>query len=85
MHYISKKTSLIILAITSMMSSRAMFWAFQDPEGPNLLIVTVMAAIVYALSLAAYFFAFSSKGLKRLLLTIGLQAIIVSVIFFFLS
>lgn len=78
MYYISKKTSLLILAITSLVCSRTLFFFFNDPEGPNLLVVTIMAAIIYALSLAVYFFKkFPTTGLKRLLLTVLIQIVIV--------
>ncbi len=35
----SKKTSLLILGTTSVVCSRVMFSFFNDPEGPNLLVV----------------------------------------------
>jgi hypothetical protein len=44
-----------------------MFAFFRDPEGPNLLVVTVMAAVIYALSSAVYLSNLypSLKGFKR--------------------
>lgn len=54
MHVNFKDRSLIILLITAFACSRTMFAAIDDPEGPNLLVVTVMAAIIYLPSLAAY-------------------------------
>jgi hypothetical protein len=80
--FTSKKTSLIILGITSLVFSRLMFWFFNDPEGPNLLIVVVMAAILYLLSWVVYLFTPSTTGLKRLLLAIFIQIIIVTGLFF---
>jgi len=77
-----KKTSLLILAITAIVSSRALFWLFNDPEGPNLLIVLVLAAILYAVSLAAYWFNSSITGLRRLLLAIAIQIVVVTVLYF---
>ena len=79
----SKKASLLILGITSVACSRAMFSFFNDPEGPNLLIVMGMAVIVYFLSLTAYFFVPSATGLKRFLLAISIQIIIVTGLYFF--
>jgi hypothetical protein len=65
--------------LTSIVFSRTMFVFFDDPEGPNLLVVTVAAAVVYFLSLAAYSYLFNPfTGLKKLLLTIFSQAIIVT-------
>ncbi len=85
MYFKSKKTSLIILGITALVCSRPMFHFFNDPEGPNLLVVTVAAAIVYALSLLAYYFVLSATGLKRLILTILIQVIIVVGLYFSLN
>jgi hypothetical protein len=76
MHLKSKKTSLIILAITALMLSRLMFVFFNDPEGPNLLVVTVAAAIVYFLSLIAYVYNLSES--KKLLLAIFIQIVVVT-------
>lgn len=76
MNFQSKKTALIILGVTALLISRAIFWFFNDPEGPNLLIVFVMAAILYFLSLATYSFNRSSSSLKKLLLAIFIQIIV---------
>ena len=86
MFFKSKKTSLVILGITSLVCSRVMFALFNDPEGPNLLIVVVAAAVIYFLSLAIYLSkSFPSfAGIKRLLLAILTQIIIVSVFYFLL-
>ena len=83
MYFTSKKKSLLILGVTSIVFSRIMFVLFNDPEGPNLLIVIVTAAIVYLLSLSAYLFNFS--GLKKLSLAIFIQIIVVAVFYLFLS
>jgi hypothetical protein len=53
----SKKTSLLLLlVITAFVCSRALFFFFHDPEGPNLLIVTVLALILYSASFIAWKF-----------------------------
>jgi energy-coupling factor transporter transmembrane protein EcfT len=52
------KTSLIILGITALIFSRTMLVCFDDPEGPNLLIVTVMAVGIYVVALLPYRFYF---------------------------
>ena len=79
MHFTARKRSLLILAITSIVFSRAIFFFFNDPEGPNLLVVTVMAVLFYILSLIL-FIAVSSvlpvAGLKRLLLVILIQILL---------
>lgn len=85
MHFNSKSTALLILGITSVICSRVMFALFNDPEGPNLLIVMVMALVLYALSFAAYLYYPSIKqnGPKKLLAAIFVQ-IISAVLFLFL-
>ncbi len=85
MYFKSKKISLVILGITAIVCSRAMFWLFNDPKGPNLLIVIGMAVIIYFLSLLMYRFNISFTGLKRLLLVIVTQILIVAVFYFFLK
>ena len=85
MYFESKKISLLILAITSLMFSRAMFLFFNDPEGPNLLIVSVLAAVIYAVSLAAYFLNSSATGPKRFLLAVCVQILLVVGLYICLS
>lgn len=85
MNPISKKISLLILGITAIACSRTMFLLFNDPEGPNLLIVTVMALFLYLLSLPVYLFGPSTTGLKKLLLAICIQIIVVTGLYFFLN
>lgn len=84
--YKLKMTSPLILGITAIVCSRAMFSFFDDPEGPNLLIVAVTAAIVYSLSLGmARLFNPSAAGLKKLLTVILVQVIIVTAFYFCLK
>ena len=80
-----KKTSLIILGLTSIVGSRTFFALLNDPEGPNLLIVAVLAVLIYAVSWGIYRLLSSMNTLKRLLLVILIQIIIVSALYFFLS
>jgi hypothetical protein len=70
-----KKSSLLILAITAVVCSRTMFAFFDDPEGPNLLVVTVMAAVIYLVSSAFHLSSLypSLTGFKRTLATIFIQ------------
>jgi hypothetical protein len=76
---ISKKTSLLILGITSIVFSRAMFLFINDPEGPNLVVVLGMATIVFLLSWAIF------KGLKKLPAVIVIQIAIVTGFYFGMS
>lgn len=80
-----EKASLIILGITALLSSRTMFAFFDDPEGPNVLIVTVLAGILYLLSVPVYLFLRLSTDQKRLLSAIIIQLILVVGLYFFLN
>jgi hypothetical protein len=87
MHLTSKSASLVILAVTSIVCSRALFWFFNDPEGPNLVIVLGMAAIVYGVSWAISRYippVASFTGGKRLSLTIIIQILLVTIFYFLL-
>lgn len=79
------KSHLIILAITSIIFSRSMFFFFNDPEGPNLLITTVAAVLLYFLSLVVYSRNPSINRKLKLLVTILIQIITVVFIFFCLK
>ena len=83
MYFKSKKISLLILGVTAIICSRMLFFFFNDPEGPNLLIVAALATVVYFLSFAAYVFGPSKiKGLKRLSLVVCIQILSVIGIYF---
>ena len=83
---ISKKASLILFGITALALSRTLLALFDDPEGPNLLVVTVLAIIVYLLSLTVFLFnPFKDSGLKRFLLVILIQIVIVTGLYFYLN
>lgn len=85
MDFKSKKVYLLILGITSIICSRALLGAFNDPEGPNLLIVTVLAAIIYFLSLTIYFFKFFATWKHKLWWGILIQIAVIVVLYFCLS
>ena len=75
----SKKTSLLLLlVITALVCSRTLFFFFHDPEGPNLLIVTVLALILYTASLIAWRFIPATTISKKLLFAICTQLLIVT-------
>lgn len=80
----SPKSHLIILAITSIIFSRSMFFFFNDPEGTNLLISTVASSLLFLLSLGIYKFKPSIDQNIRLFLTILIQIITVIVLIFLL-
>lgn len=82
--FASKKYSLIILGLTSLICSRTLFALFNDPEGPNLLVVAVMAVILYSVSFAVYTFSPSITALNRLLVAVATQILLVAVFYFLL-
>ncbi|MCF7865346.1 MAG: hypothetical protein K9M11_02465 [Candidatus Pacebacteria bacterium] len=49
-----KNKTLLILGAISLVCSRTVFFFVNDPEGPNLLIVVVLAAIIFAVFLFTY-------------------------------
>jgi hypothetical protein len=83
MNSISKKSSLVILGITAIILSRLPFVFFNDPEGPNLLVLSVAAAIVFFVSLATYLFGISNY--KRLLTAVFIQVCLVAAFYFILK
>ena len=78
----SKKYSLIILGLFSLVCSRTLFALFNDPEGPNLLIVTVMAVILYCISWAVYAHSSQFSDNKRFWLAVCVQIVMVAGLFF---
>lgn len=87
MNFKSKNTSLLILGVTSLLCSRATFFFVNDPEGPNLLIVIVLAVIAYLLSLTVYVYLPLTKqeGFKKLLAPILIQILLVAGFYFGLN
>ena len=65
MHFSSKKTSLIILGIIALISSRIIFTCVNDPEGPNLLIVLMLTAIIYSVLVGVYVLVNPIKVLSK--------------------
>lgn len=68
---------LLILAITAAICARTMFALFDDPEGPNLLVVAVMTAIIFLPSAGLYLSRLrpALAGTARVLATIVLQLV----------
>ena len=73
----STKKSLLLLVITAFLCSRTLFFFFHDPEGPNLLIVTVLALILYSASFIAWRFIPATAS-KKILFAICAQLLIVT-------
>jgi hypothetical protein len=85
MFFTSKKSALVILGITALICSRTLFAFFNDPEGPNLLVVIVMAAILYLPSLAVLAFNATAAGSKKLIAALLIQIGLVIIFYFLLS
>lgn len=83
----SRKVRLLITAFTALALSRAVFFLFNDPEGPNLLVVAVLALILMAAATAVHMFNLlsTSSGAKRLMLAIGIQIVVAAGIYIALS
>jgi hypothetical protein len=84
MHFNSRNGFLLILAITAVACSRAIFAFIDDPEGPNLLVVTAMGAVIFLLSSAIYFSSVSPSltGFKRISVTILIQSFVAAGLYF---
>jgi hypothetical protein len=78
MQFTSTKKSLLLLGITALASSRTLFFLFHDPEGPNLLIVTVLATMLYIASFIVWRFIPATTANKKLLFAICTQVLIVT-------
>ena len=85
MSFNSKKYSLLVLGITSLACSRALFSFFNDPEGPNLVVGIAIAAILYVPSIALYLLAPPAADFKRLGLAILLQMVLAAGLYFLLT
>lgn len=85
MDFNSKKASTIVSGIVSLVLSMAWFSFINDPEGPNLLVIAVLALILYFSSLAVGSFITHATGLKRLLFVIGIQIIIAIGLYFLMN
>jgi hypothetical protein len=73
----------MILGASAVICSRMLFFFFNDPEGPNLLIVVGLAVVIYFLSFAAYVFIPSQMtGLQRLSVAICIQLLSVIGLYF---
>ena len=84
-YFKSENISLLILGLTSLVASRILFQFFDDPEGSNLLIVVGMAVIIYFLSLAVFTLSTKLMGLRKLLLGIFVQILLVITFYFCLN
>ncbi len=87
----SKRISLTFLAVTALVLSRVIFMLINDPEGPNLLVVFVGAAII---SLPALTLCYSGgtvfqrivpaslTDIKRLFISFFIQVLMTILLYF---
>ncbi|MGF7074753.1 hypothetical protein ABIC84_002696 [Mucilaginibacter sp. 3215] len=86
LYFRSKQVSLIMLAVTAIICSRLLFFLFNDPEGPNLLIVGGLALALFLLSWAVYVLGpFKINGFKRLFAAICIQLLLVIGLYFYMK
>jgi len=71
----SNKVALVLLGVVALTCSRLLFVFINDPEGPNLVVVVGLTALVYAASLAV--FAYSTTSHKKFVLAVAAQIVIV--------
>jgi hypothetical protein len=76
MQFKSKTVPLLILALTAVVVSGAVFAFFRDQEGPNLVVVMGLAAILYLPCVAFYLSSAIRTSLRRLVGTIVVQVLI---------
>lgn len=71
-----QKYKYIVLALTSLPFSKVMFWLINDPESPNLLIVSVAALALFFISLFVFSLLKNKSILSKLVVAIAVQALI---------
>lgn len=84
MDWESSKYSLFILGATAFVCSRSLFIFFDDPEGPNLLVVAVGAAVLYVPSLIVYVWYAPVSVFIRISCALLVQVLLVAVLYFFM-
>jgi FtsH-binding integral membrane protein len=85
MVFISSRYAWYVLFAIALGVSRTTLLLFDDPEGPNLLIVFVLASVLFGLSLVVYLTKFSLAIYTRLLLGALIQIAVATVLYVVLS
>lgn len=86
MNALPKNIHLIVLAITALTLSRTLFFFFDDPEGPNLLIVIFGGAVIYIISLIGIAFKlWKLIAAKKLFLAILIQIVVAVIMCLYLK
>jgi len=69
------------LAVLAVFFSRLFFFLINDPEGPNLLIVCVLSALVYMVSVCLYTFGPEIGERKKFLMAVLAQFLLVIILY----
>lgn len=85
MHH-NQKYLVLMLAVPAVLCSRTVFALFHDPEGPNVLVVIMLATVIYLVAAAAYLSNLlpSLTGFKRGLAAVFVQIVVATSIFLIL-
>jgi hypothetical protein len=79
----SKNVTHLVLGVTALIFSRVLFFLIPDPEGPNLLVVVVMAALIWCLSLGTEKIIFKTfHGERKLLVAVLIQFVVAGCLYF---
>lgn len=82
MNVISHQFGFALLSITALICARGLFFFFNDPEGPNLLIVIVTALFIFLVSLLGYTYAAHKNAFQKILLTLSVQLLLTLALYF---
>ena len=93
MHFSSTSLTLFILFITAALSSRFMLLMIDDPEGPNLLVVFVLALFVWVVTVCVSVWIrrvrlpsdMTTNGFTGLFMSFVVQVIIVAILYLVLK
>jgi uncharacterized membrane-anchored protein len=76
-HYYYRKFTNFILGVMALISSKITFAVINDSEGPNLLIVLVLAICIFGVSYSVYHYkSFQASRSVRLLTAIVIQIVL---------
>lgn len=82
MNLISHQSGFALLGITALICARGLFFFFNDPEGPNLLIVVVTALFIFLISLFGYTYAAHKNAFQKILSALCIQLLLAATLYF---
>lgn len=85
MNFNSTKISSFVLGVTALVLSSTVLHSFNDPEGPNLLIIGVFGAVIFGVSLVINYFhsgTLAVQGSTRLTVAIVVEIVFAGVMYF---